>query len=93
MFSLLRSIKSMFSCRHYSELCCKSKDSKLSLRESFDHIFHHYICLACRRFSKQVDFIDTVCKKINTSEIDIKLSEEAKSRINSALADECSKNS
>lgn len=93
MFPSIKSLQKLLSCKHYSELTCKSRDKQLTRTESLIHYFHHALCFTCRRFSKQIDFIDSVCRRMKDADSNTKLSDDAKSRICSTLKEEANKNS
>lgn len=86
-------VKSYLSCKHYTEMCCKSRDQNLTTFEKSKYYFHHILCFTCRRFSRQVEMIDKVCERLvdcDSSE-STKLSEEAKSKISEVLVSEVEK--
>ncbi len=99
MSTLIKKFKLIFSCKDYSEACCKSRDQKLGLVERFRFSVHHVLCFTCRRFSKQLDILDSACRNLySKNEFDgmknsKKLSDSAKLKISSALAEEKNKTS
>ena len=90
--SRLRYLASFFSCRRYSELASRGLDAKLSHSERRVFLFHHGWCLVCRRFRRQLLFIDQAGDKLEMEALKAdltgggeKLSAELSARIKAAL--------
>ncbi len=86
--SIKNLISNMLSCKEYTKLCCKSEVENLSFFERLCVKFHHIICFTCRRFSKQIDFLNSACKKVmneNSLQEEVTLSDSAKERIKNKL--------
>jgi len=85
----------VFSCEHYTELASRSLDHPLTLKESSFFNLHHLICLVCRRYNRQLSFIEMAAKRLSqdadyNDEIQSSspaMSKEAKSRIKAKLAE------
>ena len=81
---------SWMSCEKFAEDSSKERDCKLCLYEKIRNVFHYCICFSCRRFKKQISFLDCMCSKY-ADDIgcpDQELSQEAKDRITSKLSSE-----
>lgn len=87
----------LFTCKRFSESHGRQLDGQdISLLERFRYRLHYYLCLYCRRYAKQVDFLDRasrqVCSRVDccdasseTDELPSQLSPAAKERIKSNL--------
>jgi hypothetical protein len=47
----------MITCKDAHRLLLQRQDRPLGWRQRLELVFHLAICIACRRFSKQVDFL------------------------------------
>ena len=52
------------SCEKYAESASRRLDQDLSLHEKLRYLFHHVICFYCRRFSKQLSFLNQALEKL-----------------------------
>ncbi len=91
----------LFSCRHYTQLASRDLDEELHGREKFELRFHYFICMVCRRYTRQIHLIDSAIKKYASGsgqsepkelEAEVHLSADAKSRIQRELEAESGKN-
>lgn len=78
----------MLSCKEITIKLIKSFTNKLSIKEKINIKTHLMMCKSCKNFSKQMDVIDSASrflykKRGGLSEVNIKLSAEAKKRIKS----------
>ena len=52
---------SWLSCERYTHSASRSLDQELGLWERMRYAFHHFICISCRRFSRQMNAIENYC--------------------------------
>ena len=74
----------MLSCKRVTELVELKSSKRLSFVERIQFKFHTLFCAACNTYEKQSAIIEqqlTDKLKVETEKNDIKLSEEAKSKI------------
>ncbi|MCB0310356.1 MAG: hypothetical protein KDD42_03925 [Bdellovibrionales bacterium] len=79
----------ILSCKRYSELASMKQDIPLSGWDRLFFVFHHAICLVCRRFNRQLELIDQALQtgeEMHDSRI--QLSTEARDRILRTLESE-----
>lgn len=83
----------MFSCRKASYLISESYERELTLYERFSLRFHLCICTWCRRFRRQVSFLQEVFQKhqeLLDSAVSEGLSPDRRERIRRALTQDSS---
>ena len=81
---------SWLSCKKYIETAEKELDpSEMSMYIRARSKFHHIICLSCRRFLRQIKFLDRACNDSSLLEQldDVRLSERKKKEIEEQIAD------
>jgi hypothetical protein len=76
----------MLTCKDASQLMSQSFDRRLSLMEKFRLRFHMLICKSCEIAYRQLDFLNSLCKRIAAKPDDVHailpgLSAEAQERI------------
>ena len=49
--------KALFSCRHMSHLSSEAMDRELTFRETWTRRIHFMMCTWCRRYDKQLRFL------------------------------------
>jgi hypothetical protein len=59
----LRYLVSFFSCRRYTELASRRLDHELGCSERRVFWFHHYWCMVCRRFNRQITLINRAARQ------------------------------
>jgi len=72
---------SWLSCEKYTESASKQLDQQLSFGERSRFVFHHFICVNCRRFFGQLKALNGFC----SSAINVELIAEPTSDTQSAL--------
>jgi hypothetical protein len=83
----------MLRCREISKLVSESMERKLSFREWLELRMHLAMCGVCNGFAKQVRFLRTAARRNSQrladgqADSDVKLSPEARARIEAALRD------
>ena len=81
--------KMMISCQESTFLISKKQQDKLSLFERIQLSFHLLMCRYCRRFSIQISWITKGIRRMNrkmeAQYVHIKLTDEQKKRIDTAL--------
>ena len=78
----------MMTCKQASKLVSQSLDRPLSWSERAQLKFHLFICAACHRFNNQLRLLSHALKSMThetESDLSIKLSSEARVRINHAI--------
>ena len=65
---MIAKLFSWLSCCEYTKRSSRYMDRELSLLEKPGYLFHHLVCLSCRRFSRQVLLINKVCECYEPSE-------------------------
>jgi hypothetical protein len=88
----------VLNCKETAKLVSQSHDRRLSLYERLQVRMHLAMCILCRNFSKQLNFIRRLTRSMGESGpesliaegavFDESLSPEAKSRIKDVLAKE-----
>jgi hypothetical protein len=58
----------MLSCKEASQLMSAAMDRRLSLGERLALRLHLLICLGCRRFQSQMDFLREACRRFGGGE-------------------------
>lgn len=53
----------MLSCKETTQRLSEAQDRDLSLAEKLQLKMHLAMCGGCRNFSKQMDFLRTVCRR------------------------------
>lgn len=82
---------SWLSCKEYTQRASRSLDGKIRWDELPGFWFHHILCISCRRFKTQVEFLERVFRLAKLDEVAIavgeeaSLSDEAAARIQQAL--------
>ncbi len=81
----------LFTCKRFAESHSRSFDSELPIIERCRYKFHHFLCLYCRRFGRQLKLIDEAAKicefETESSDASSTLSNEAKERMKRALSE------
>ena len=79
----------MLSCKDASRLTSDSQERKLGLRERLNLRMHLWMCVNCRRFERQIQFmrkaLHLLSRRAESDMDDIELSAEARERIRKAL--------
>jgi len=68
----------MLSCKQTIELTSKNLDSTLLWHQRFSMKLHLMVCHNCRRYMKQLKFLQKVMNSMDEQNSDIQLSEQAK---------------
>ena len=58
----------MLSCKEASQLMSAAMDRRLSIGERLALRLHLMICLGCRRFQSQMDFLRAACRRFGGGE-------------------------
>jgi len=80
------------TCRRASQLSSESQDRLLSWRERIALRFHNALCVACRRYCVQIEWMDSAIQRFIRQEEQLppapgkKLPGEARERIRSRLS-------
>ena len=84
-----REINKMLSCKEVTELLSKARVTKLSLMESLSLKMHLFMCAACKKFSKQMEFLRSAFNQLqNKVSFDQKLSLESKDKMKRTLLEQ-----
>jgi hypothetical protein len=84
-----RMVKMMIACDEAAFLISKSRDAKLTFRESFNLKFHIMTCKLCKRYEKEINALDHYLKqKLVSTCKHHKLEPDQKSRIERRLINE-----
>jgi hypothetical protein len=79
----------MLSCKEVTELLSKARVTKLSLMESLSLKMHLFMCAACKKFSKQMEFLRSAFNQLqNKVSFDQKLSLESKDKMKRTLLEQ-----
>ena len=77
------------SCKDITALISRAMENDLSVREKIVMKIHLYTCIACRRYFKQIKFMDEVFEKqeaqLEVGDSAPKLGSEAAQRLKDAL--------
>lgn len=78
---------SWLSCEKYTVSASKALDENLSLRERLRFKVHHFICLNCRRFKRQMQLVNQACERLGADEalVDQVSSKKAPERLKSRV--------
>ncbi|HZV61798.1 MAG TPA: zf-HC2 domain-containing protein [Methylophilaceae bacterium] len=80
----------MITCKQASELISQSMDTVLTKRKRLQLRFHLLFCDACCNFQRQVRWLSATVKRLarmKEADPDVKLSPEARARIQASLKD------
>ncbi len=79
----------MLSCKHVSEMVSQSRDRHLSRRERMAILLHLMLCKLCRRYQRQMRFIQKISDRLAGAETPLirPLDEAARERIRKKLAE------
>ena len=79
----------MISCRTAAELISKEQDAKLRLAQRVNLEIHVFLCVGCRRFRRQLKFVDNAVKEYFSSDVmpapESVLTADAKKRLESII--------
>ena len=79
----------MISCRTVAELISKEQDAQLRLAQRVNLEIHVFLCVGCRRFRRQLKFVDNALKEYFSSDLtpalEFGLTTNAKKRLESII--------
>jgi len=75
----------MLKCNQIIELASKQLDTKLLKRQRIEMTMHLWLCKTCHRYVKQLSFIQKLAGNMNKHHPNIKLSKNARLRIQKKL--------
>ena len=75
----------MLTCHQITELASKQLETKLLKRQRLEMTFHLWLCKTCHRYVKQLSFIQKLAGHMNEHQHEIKLSKDARLRIQKKL--------
>jgi hypothetical protein len=75
----------MLSCQKIIELASKHLNTSLLKRQRMELILHLWMCKNCRRYVKQLSFLQKIAKNMDKNTLNITLSNEARQRIQKKL--------
>jgi hypothetical protein len=81
----------MLTCKDASQLVSENLERRLSFRERWGLRLHLWICVNCRRFERQMNFLHaalrTLGKRAEVADDSTEFPPEARERIRKALAE------
>lgn len=77
------------SCRDVAQLVSRSRDRRLTRRERFGVRMHLLFCVYCRRYARQLHWLENALARVRTDSKAANLDEAARERIRRGLHDHC----